>query len=60
MSTSLLEFVSICPAIHHHRLGTPGQAGAFRPTARATHIVVIMAQGGVHDPCRSASPVAAP
>ena len=36
---------SICPAIYHNRLGTPGQAGAFRPTARATHVVVIMARG---------------
>ena len=36
---------TIVPAIHHHRLGAPGQADAFRPTARATHVVVIMARG---------------
>ena len=36
---------TIFPAIHHHRLETPGLAGAFRPTARATHVVVIMARG---------------
>ena len=36
---------TIVPAIHHHRIGTPGQAGASRPTARATLVVVIMARG---------------
>ena len=28
---------TICPTIHNHRLGTLGWAGAFRPTAHATH-----------------------
>ena len=56
--SNLYGFVLLCghtfaryhlvPTIHHRRIGTPGQAGPFGPTARDIHRLSSWHRGGDH------------